>query len=65
MADYYFFRNAFTDEEIERIKKIAIKYPATEAATGQEASSKQKDSVRKSTVRWLYDDIGELDWVYE
>ena len=65
MADYYFFRNAFTDEEIERIKKIAMKYPATEAATGQEASSKQEDSVRKSTVRWLHDGVGELDWVYE
>jgi PKHD-type hydroxylase len=65
MADYYFFKNAFTDEEVERIKKISMKYPAMDAGTGQDASAKQEESVRKSTVRWLHDDIGELDWVYE
>jgi len=65
MADYYFFRNAFNDEEIERIKKIAMKYPALNAGTGQEYSASEDDSVRKSTIRWMYDEVGELDWVYK
>ncbi len=65
MADYYYFRDAFTDEEIERIKEIAMKYPAQDAGTGQDSNARHEDSVRKSTVRWLHDTVGELDWVYE
>ena len=65
MADYYFFRDGFTDEEIERIKKTAMEYPAMDAGTGQLETSRHEDSVRKSTVRWMHDDKRELDWVFQ
>ena len=68
MADYYFFRNGFTDEEIEQIKELAMKYPAINAGTGQKETAKHEDSVRKSTVRWMAGNAGnpdELDWIYQ
>ena len=65
MADYYFFRDAFNDEEIEKIKKIAMDFPAINAATGQEDSANQDDGVRKSTVRWMTGKDGKEDWIYE
>ena len=67
MADYYFFKEGFTEEEIERIKKIAMKYPALDAGTGELETSRHEDSVRKSTVRWMTDNEnkGELDWVFK
>ncbi len=46
MADYYFFRDGFTDEEIEKIKKIAMKYPAEVAGTGENETTRHEDSVR-------------------
>ena len=65
MADYYFFRDGFTDEEIEKIKKIAMKYPAEVAGTGENETARHEDSVRKSSVRWMHDDERELDWVFQ
>ena len=67
MADYYFFKEGFTEEEIERIKKIAMNYPALDAGTGELETSRHEDSVRKSTVRWMTDNDnkGELDWVFQ
>ena len=64
MADYYFFRGAFSDEEIEDIKKIAMDFPAIDAATGQE-DAKTDDGVRKSTVRWMTGKKGKEDWIYK
>lgn len=65
MADYYFFRNAFNDEEIEKIKKIAMDFPPMDAETGEHTSEGQKDSVRKSTIRWITDNKGKDDWIYK
>tara|TARA_R110002012_G_scaffold32243_1_gene95542 strand:- start:2306 stop:2920 length:615 start_codon:yes stop_codon:yes gene_type:complete len=65
MADYYFFKNAFSDEEIEDIKKIAMDFPAIDAATGQEDSANHDDGVRKSTVRWMTGKDGKEDWIYK
>ena len=55
MADYYYFDDGFTDKEIEKIKKLALKYPAENAGVGQDKTGHTDDKVRKSTVRWLYD----------
>ncbi len=76
MADYYFFRNSFTDEEIEQIKELAMKYQPHEAGTGQGVSARHEDSVRKSTVRWMTGvplhhanssakHPSDLDWIYQ
>ena len=64
MADYYFFKNAFNDEEIEKIKQIAMTFPPIDAATGQERTAKKEDTVRKSTVRWMTGIQEKDDWVY-
>jgi len=65
MADYYFFKNAFNDKELESIKKVAMEFPAVEAATGQELAERKEDSVRKSTVRWMTGGKGQEDWIYK
>jgi len=55
MADYYYFKDGFSDEEIKKIKKLAVKYPAEKAAIGQDKTGHEDEKVRKGTVRWLYD----------
>jgi PKHD-type hydroxylase len=65
MADYYFFKDAFSDKEIKKIKNLAMKFPAMEAETGQEVNARKEDSVRKSTIRWMTGADGKDDWIYE
>ena len=65
MADYYFFRNGFDDEEIKKITKLAMRFPAMDAETGEHASGAKEDSVRKSTIRWMTGPDGEDDWLYQ
>jgi len=63
MAEYYFFRKSFNDEEIAEIVKLAEKYPKETAGTGQGKNAiTGKDEVRKSSVRWLHN---FPEWVYE
>ena len=52
MAEFYYFENAFTDEEIKTIQKEAMRVPPESGTTGD--SDTANDGIRKSEVRWLY-----------
>ena len=51
MAEYYYFENAFTDEEIKIIQEEANKVPPKDRRVGKEG--KKTDTARKSEIRWL------------
>lgn len=59
MAEFYYFENAFTDEEIKMIQATAMK---VEPESGTTASSDNpNEGIRKSEIRWLYD----APWLYK
>jgi len=51
LTEYYYFENAFTDEEIKLIQEEAMKVPPTVGKTGKEGSD--NENFRKSEIRWL------------
>jgi|TARA_R100000808_G_scaffold8057_1_gene23057 PKHD-type hydroxylase len=51
MAEYYYFENAFTDEEIKLIQEEAEKVPPQVGKTGKDGST--SEVFRKSEIRWL------------
>jgi PKHD-type hydroxylase len=51
MAEYYYFQNAFTDEEIKKIQEEAMKVVPEVGKTGKFGSD--DDTFRKSEIRWL------------
>jgi len=64
-GNYYYFKDAVCDEEIEVIKSIAEKYPMKSGTAG----GKVREGYRKSKIcwlpkneetLWLYEKIGEL-----
>ena len=65
MADFYFFKDVFTDDEINKITELALKYPAEKAGTGQDDNEDYSDKTRKSTVRWMFNEKGKEDWIME
>ena len=52
MAEYYYFENAFTDEEIKLIQEEAMKVAPTVGKTGRAGSN--DETFRKSEIRWLH-----------
>ena len=59
MAEFYYFENAFTDEEIKTIQTEAMKI---EPESGTVASSDNpNEGIRKSEIRWLYN----APWLYK
>ena len=59
MVNYYWFKKAFSEEEIERIEKISKKYTKESATTFGD----NKD-YRKSDIKWLNEN-DETKWIYE
>lgn len=60
-TNYYWFENGFTSEEIDKIVKDSKKYSQQKA---QIIGTNQKESIRKSNVKWLpYEP--EWEWVYD
>ena len=51
MAEYYYFQNAFTDEEIKKIQEEAMKVVPEVGKTGKFGND--DDTFRKSEIRWL------------
>lgn len=51
MTEYYYFENAFTDEEIKKIQEEAMKVPPEVGKTGKFGSD--NETFRKSEIRWL------------
>ena len=51
MTEYYYFENAFSDEEIKKIQEESMKVPPQVGKTGKNSSD--NDTFRKSDIRWL------------
>ncbi len=60
--NYYYFDNAFTEDELTKINNLAMSYPKMQATTvGEEGTNVSE--YRKSTVVWLPDEPRSL-WLY-
>jgi len=60
--NYYYFDNAFTEDELTKINNLAMSYPKMQATTVGEEGTNVSD-YRKSTVVWLPDEPRSL-WLY-
>jgi PKHD-type hydroxylase len=61
--NYYYFSNAFTPDEIERIKRTGESIPKQKAVTGSGTEGILSD-YRKSEVSWI-DENQDSAWLYE
>ena len=59
MAEFYYFENAFTDDEIKKIQEESMKVPPEVAKTGQNDTT--NDGIRKSEIRWLHGNVAYTD----
>jgi len=63
LNQYYWYRNAFSDEEIQEIENLASNMEPEVATAGREGSGRVM-KVRTSEVRWMdYDD--STSWIYQ
>ena len=62
LTDYYYFTNAFTDDEIEQIKLMSENYPKQIATT--EGGDGTNSDYRKSEVCWIPENE-ESNWLYQ
>ncbi len=60
--NYYYFDNAFSEDELTKINNLAMSYPKMQATTVGEEGTNVSD-YRKSTVVWLPDEPRSL-WLY-
>jgi hypothetical protein len=61
--NYYYYTNAFTSEELDRIKTIGNSYPMKAAEVGGGEDSQVSD-YRKSEVSWIPEDQNN-QWLYD
>ena len=59
MAEFYYFENAFTDDEIKKIQEESMKVQPEVAKTGQNDTT--NDGIRKSEIRWLHGNVAYTD----
>ncbi len=62
-TDYYWYKNAFSDDELQRIEKMTNEIPFVDAQTG-EGEASGKTNYRKSRIKWCPQNK-EWGWVYE
>lgn len=56
LINYYYFQNAFSDEEIQKIKEVSMNYPVIEGNVNGTINK----SYRMSKIRWMsYDNTTE------
>ena len=60
--DYYWFKNAFSRQELKTIEEMTNKLPFQDAKVGEGEQSK-KDDYRKSRIKWCPQNE-EWAWVY-
>lgn len=64
MTEYYYFKNGFSHEEIDRINKMAEEVDPTIGTIASNATGKSLEETRKSIIRWL-PQTEEWHWVYK
>jgi PKHD-type hydroxylase len=53
ITETYSFSDAFTDEEIEKIIELCLKYPTEDGEIGADDEKNVNDGVRSSIIRWI------------
>ncbi len=62
--DYYYFKNAFDEDEIKAIHKLADQVEYQKAVTeGKEEDDTELDTVRKSNIKWIPKNE-DSEWLY-
>ena len=61
---YYWYQNGLTQEEVERVIKLAAEIPQHIASVGGESKTDNIQDTRSSTVKWI-PKSSEWDWLYE
>lgn len=62
IENYYYFKSEFSNEEIEKIKKMGENIIEEDGTVGK--NSDVKESYRNSKIKWLYKNQ-ENKWLYE
>lgn len=62
IENYYYFKSEFSNEEIEKIKKMGENIIEEDGTVGK--NSDVKESYRNSKIKWLYKNQ-ENEWLYE
>jgi PKHD-type hydroxylase len=62
-ADYVWFTNFFTEEEVTKIRSVWSDEMAKTAAVNNAGKEEMRDELRKSQIMFLKP--GEHDWIYE
>jgi PKHD-type hydroxylase len=62
--NYYYFTNAFTHDEIIRIREFGDSQPKIEASVVGDDGKASPSDYRKSEISWL-DDNPDTQWIYE
>ncbi|MEM9547099.1 MAG: 2OG-Fe(II) oxygenase [Bacteroidota bacterium] len=62
LGNWYYFANGFSNEEIDEINRIAglSEYEKAKLVSG----SGDYDEYRKSEVKWLNPELGDVSWIY-
>jgi len=58
---YYWFKEALTKEEVEKVMKLVSKLPEAKKAT---TIAESNDSIRSSRVKWIPKN-SDFDWLYK
>lgn len=61
--NYYYFENAFTDEEIDKIKELGNALPQIKATVVADSENQVSD-YRESEISWMPEDSKYL-WIYD
>ncbi len=62
LFNYYYYENAFSSDEIEKVKELAAKRGGTDGTVG---SGDVVNSMRTSELRWFPRENPEYDWLYQ
>ena len=60
--NYYFYRNAFTEAELEKIHLLGDSYPKQQAVTGGGENTTASD-YRVSEISWI-PEVEDTEWLY-
>lgn len=63
-TEFYWFEQAFTPEEINKIIRDCIKVPTQHGTIASGDNPTEIENIRKSTIRWI-PQTGEYSWIYE
>jgi PKHD-type hydroxylase len=63
LLNWYWFEKGFTDEELDKVTKLAANFEYSEATIfGNQSSGNE---IRKSRIKWLGENYQSTEWLYD